>query len=215
MATAPPSRRLLAALAMAAAGVAMGTGCITGERPTLAEGPVATGDAAIDGVLSRLDAASASTFGAEYDVLTRFGELRTKATVDQDGAARRSVTVGRFRFLTEGGTTATCDLDAGSCSDTIEAARISDTQLTPDFYAISAAARLRRDAAVRSGPTVSSAETIAGQPATCVVVPLAGGESTYCALDSGALARIDAADVLIELTSWSATPAPESFTRPT
>ena len=176
---------------------------------------MATGDAAIDAVLSRLEAASASTFGADYDLLTRFGDLRTRATVAQDGSARRSVTIGRYRFLTDGATTATCDLDAASCSDTIDAARISDTQLTPDFYGISAAARLRRDAGVRSGPTVASTETIAGQPAACVVIPLAGAESTYCALDSGALARIDAADVLVELTSWSPTPDPEAFTRPT
>jgi hypothetical protein len=214
MPTAPRPRRLLATLAVSAAAVAGGTGCITGERPTLAEGPVATGDAAIDAVLSRLDAASASTFGADYDLLTRFGDLRTEATVAQDGPARRSVTVGAIRFLTDGATTATCDLDSGTCSDTIDAARISDTQQTPDFYAISAAARLRRDAGVRSGPTVSSTETIAGQPAACVVIPLAGAESTYCALDSGALARVDAADVLVELTSWSPTPDPEAFARP-
>ena len=62
---------------------------------------------------------------------------------------------------------------------------------------------------------MSSTETIAGQSAACVVVPLGGSESTYCALDSGALARIDAADVVVELTSWSAIPDPEAFTRPT
>ena len=71
-----------------------------------------TGDAAIDAVLSRLEAASASTFGADYDLLTRFGDLRTTATVAQDGSARRSVTIGDVRFLTDGATTATCDLDA-------------------------------------------------------------------------------------------------------
>src|SRR5918997_1045504 len=146
MPPAPRPRRLPATLAVTAAAIVGGTGCITGERPTLAEAPVATGDTAIDAILSRLDAASASTFGADYDLLTRFGDLRTTATVAQDGAARRSVTVGAIRFLTDGARTATCDLDSGACSDTIDAARISDTQLTPDFYAISATARLRRDA---------------------------------------------------------------------
>jgi hypothetical protein len=61
---------------------------------------------------------------------------------------------------------------------------------------------LRRDTELRAGPTRASTETIAGQPATCVVVPTTGGESTYCALDSGPLARLDAADLSIDLTRF-------------
>ena len=102
-------------------------------------------------------------------------------------------------------TTSTCDTDTATCSGTIDAARISDTQLAPDFFATSAAIRLRRDAAARIAPAVGSTETIAGQQATCVAVPVTAATETYCALDGGPLARLDAADLRIELTSWSAT----------
>jgi hypothetical protein len=181
------------------------SGCFTGERPRLAEGASTTGDPAADAVLSRLDAAADATFTAEYSVVTKFGNLTTPATVVQAGPARRAVTIGRIRFIIDGADTATCDLDTDECSTTIDAARVSNVQLTPDFYAASAAAKLRRDTELRAGPTRASTETIAGQPATCVVVTTTGGESTYCALDAGPLARVDAADHSIELTEYSPT----------
>ncbi len=62
-----------------------------------------------------------------------------------------------------------------------------------------------RDAAARIAPPVASTETIAGQQATCVAVPVTGSTETYCALDGGPLARLDAADLRIDMTSWSAT----------
>lgn len=178
------------------------SGCFTGERPRLAEGATTTGDPAADAVLSRLDAASEATFTADYTVLTRFGRITTPATVVQAGAARRAVTIGDIRFIVDGPQTATCDLVTNSCTTTIDAAAVSDVQLTPDFYAASAAARLRRDTERRAGPTRATIETIAGQPAACVLVTMTGGESTYCALDAGPLARLDAADLSIELTDY-------------
>jgi hypothetical protein len=180
-------------------------GCFTGQRPTLANGPVMSGDPAVDAVLVRLDAARASAFTVGYDVLTRFGDKRTAASVVQAGPAQRAVTVGHIRFIIDDAEAATCDLDTSTCSDTIDAARISDTQLAPDFFATSAAIRLRRDAAARIAPPVASTETIAGQQATCVAVPVTGSTETYCALDGGPLARLDAADLRIDMTSWSAT----------
>jgi hypothetical protein len=201
-----------AALAAASAAVIIGlSGCFTGERPTLADGPVMTGDAAVDAVLQRLDATRTSTFTAGYDVLTRFGDKTTAATVVQAGPARRSITVGHVRFIVEGADIGTCDLDAKTCSTTLDAARISDTQLAPDFYATSAAIRLRRDSSERIGPTVASTATIAGQQATCVAVPVTARTETYCALDGGPLARLDAGDLRIEMTSWSATPDDSTF----
>jgi hypothetical protein len=213
-ATSPPARRRIAIGGAVLAGVALVTGCITGERPTLAEGPVSTGDPAVDAVLARLEGATQSAFTADYDVLTRFGDLRSEATVVQDGPARRSITIGSIRFIVDGATSATCDLDAGQCQDSIQAGRVSDTQLTPDFYAVSAAARLRRDADLRMGPTTAATETVAGQPATCVAIPVNGGPTTYCALDSGPLARLDAADVVIEATTWSPDADQDAFDRP-
>lgn len=206
-------RRAAAALVAVASGL-LASGCITGERPTLAEGPLLTGDPAVDAVLARLDGAGATIFTAGYDVLTRFGNLQTPATVAQDGAARRSVTIGRVRFIVDGSSTATCDLDTSSCTTTIDAARVSDTQLTPDFYAASAAATLRRDAAGRTGPPTMTTETVAGQPTTCVSVPLGDGQSTYCALDSGPLARLDAADRVVTMTTYAPSADPTAFTRP-
>jgi hypothetical protein len=180
-------------------------GCFTGPRPTLADGPVMSGDPAVDAVLQRLDATRTSVFTVGYDVLTRFGDKHTAVSVAQAGPARRVVTVGHIRFVVDDAQTATCDTDTSTCSDTIDAARISDTQLAPDFYATSAAIRLRRDAAARIAPPVGSTETIAGQQATCVAVPVTGATESYCALDGGPLARLDAADLRVELTSWAAT----------
>jgi hypothetical protein len=188
-------------------------GCVTGERPHLAEGASTTGDPAVDAVLGRLDASRLATFTADYSVLTRFGGLTTPATVVQAAADRRSVTVGAIRFIFEGPTTATCQLDTGACSETIDAGLISNTQLAPDFYGSSAATRLRREAAARVGPTVASTQEIAGQAATCVSIPITGATSVYCALDDGVLARLDAADVAIELTGYSSEPDEQKFAR--
>lgn len=190
------------------------SGCMTGDRPTLAESPTTTGDPAVDAVLERLDTAASATFTAGYDVLTKFGDASTTATVAQAPPTRRSVTIGQVRFLTDGATSATCRLDGGTCSDTIDAARVSDTQLTPDFYASSAAARLRRDAGARVDATSGSTTTVAGEAATCVTIPITGGSSTYCALDSGPLARLDAADVAIDMTTYSPAAAESLFLRP-
>ena len=142
------------------------SGCFTGERPTLAEAPTTTGDAATDAVLQRLDTASAAVFTADYDVLTKFGGVSRPASVVQAGPARRSVTVGvdplprrrrrRRRRATSRPTSARTTLDV---------ARISDTQLSADFFARSAATRLRRDANARTGDTIGSTVEIAGQPA--------------------------------------------------
>ena len=68
------------------------------------------------------------------------------------------MTIGDVRFLFDGSSMATCDLAAGTCSDTIDADCVSDTGLTPDFYATGAAARLRADAETRTGQTVAAVE---------------------------------------------------------
>jgi hypothetical protein len=205
-----PATVVLAVLALAG-GL---SGCFTGERPTLAEGPQMTGDRAVDAVLSRLDKTRTAVFTVDYDILVKFGATHHTATVVQSSPARRSITVGKVRYIVDNSATATCDLGGGACSDTLDAARISDTQLAPDFFATSAAVRLRRHAAARVGPTVASTGTIAGRHATCVAVPVTNATETYCALDGGPLARLDAPDVAIEMTSWSATPDESAFERP-
>ena len=55
--------RLVPSLAVAVLALSV-TGCVTGDRPTLAETPSTTGDPAVDAVLGRLDASRRATFTA-------------------------------------------------------------------------------------------------------------------------------------------------------
>lgn len=181
-------------------------GCITGERPSFSESPSApgepTGDAAIDAVLTLLDSAPSARFSAEYTILTRFGGVETDAEVIQLSEDRRTITVGDVQFRIDGALTSTCPVASAHCSTHVQDDRISDVQITHRFYAEEAAIRLRQDAAARVGNTDAEQTQLAGQPATCVSIPLSGGNVQYCALDSGALGLIDDADVHIELTSY-------------
>ena len=182
------------------------TGCITGERPTLADGAdTATGDAAVDAVLQRLALADDAVFTAGYEVTNNFGPLTRTATVTQLGDGRRSVTVGEVRFLLGGVRTATCTLGSAteSCTSTIDDVRLSDLQITHRFYARSAASRLRTDAARRVGDTEGYTAEFAGRTATCVSVPVSGGTKVWCALDEGPLASYQGPDVVVTLTSFS------------
>ena len=183
------------------------SGCFTGPRPsyTTEAFPAgsSSGDAAIDNVLAQLDAVNDGPYTVDYTVLTKFGNTTHPASVSVT-AGRRSVTVGNVRFITSNGASQTCILDkADPCSSSIEPARISDTQITPDFYAADSAKRLRRSAVARIGATIAHTEQIAGQPATCVDVPVSGGVSVFCALTSGPLARVDDGAVKIELTQYT------------
>jgi hypothetical protein len=183
------------------------SGCFTGPRPSYTTDPfpagTVTGDAAIDGVLAQLDAANDGPYTVDYTVLTKFGNTSRPASVAV-AEGRRSVTVGDVRFITTNGASQTCVLDkTDPCSSSIEPARISDTQITPDFYAADSAKRLRRGAVARIGATIPHTDQIAGQSATCVDVPVTGGVSTFCALTNGPLARLDDGAVTIELTQFT------------
>jgi hypothetical protein len=183
------------------------SGCFTGARPSFTSEPFAagstSGDAAIDAVLTQLDAINDGPYTADYTVLTKFGNSSKPASV-AIAPTRRSVTVGDVRFLTAGETSQTCIIDkTDPCSSTIDPARISDTQITPDFYAKDAAKRLRRSAVARIGKTTSHVDQIAGQSATCVDVPVPGGVSVFCALTNGPLAKLDDGAVSINLTQYA------------
>jgi hypothetical protein len=191
-------------------------GCFTGQRPSFSTEPFqpgsSSGDPSIDQVLTALDAKNEGPFTADYTVLTKFGNTTRGATVAVT-AARRSVTVGDVRFITDNGTSQTCILDTGEpCSASIDPARISDTQITPDFYALDAAKRLRRSAVARIGAPVSHVDQIAGQTATCVDVPVPGGVSVYCVLANGPLARLDDGAVSINLTKFASVVDESLFT---
>jgi hypothetical protein len=182
-------------------------GCFTGQRPSFATDPFPpgspSGDPAIDQVLAQLDASNDGPYTADYTVLTKYGNTSRLASVSL-APSRRAVTIGEVRFLTTDGESQTCLLATSEpCSSTIDPARISDTQITPDFYAADAAKRLRRSAIARIGTPVAHVDQIAGQSATCVDVPVPGGTSVFCALANGPLARLDDGAVLIDLTQYS------------
>ncbi len=189
--------------------------CATGPRPSFdADEPAqqATGDPAIDAVLDRLDRVGLERFTAKYTVLTRLGGQESTATVVQADNSRRSITINNVRFLDGSGTAATCDLVTAECEAVINDARVSDVQITHDFYGSSFARRLRVDAGRSLSPARGYTDTIAGQPATCADVPVSGGTKVYCALDEGPLARYDGNDVVIELVEANPTPDESKFT---
>ena len=217
MATPPPkgpryvrhfARSAFVALALAATI----TGCFTGERPRFGCAPgESTGRTEIDEVLNRFECVATSTFTADYTVLTRLGDIDSAATVVQASSGRRSITINNVRFIYDNGRTLTCDLVSETCEAVINEARASDLLLTSEFYAQSMASRLRVDAERRVGDPVASNVVLGGQPALCVAVPVTGGTKTYCALESGALARFDGSDLLVELNSYSSTPDEAAF----
>ncbi len=208
--THPSLRR---SLAVAAVLVATLSSCFTGERPRFEDDEqtfVSTGSEAVDTVLLRLESVDGSRFTASYQIDTRFGTLRSTAEVTQTSSRQRSITVQNeavhIRFTDDGDDERTCDVISEECETGLNDARISNTQLSHRFYAPSFAQRLRVSADRRIGDPVPSSTSVAGQPAVCVDVPVTGGTETYCALESGALARFIGADVEIELTSYSPEP---------
>jgi hypothetical protein len=189
--------------------------CATGPRPSFdSDQPVqqSTGDAAIDAVLDRLDSVRLEQFTADYTVLTRLGGRESTARVVQADNSRRSVTINDVRFLDGSGTVATCNLTTDECEASLNDARVSDLQITHDFYGSSFGRRLRVDAARRVGEATGYTAEIAGEPAVCADVTVSGGMKVYCALDSGPLARYDGNDVAIDLVSVSPTPDEAAFT---
>lgn len=199
-----PTLRTIGLGALAALLVMTTGGCVTGKRPSFAD---ASGDPAIDAVLTRLEHTGTSQFTAGYTIQTRSTGTTTSASVAIAPPSERSVTIGDVRFLVDASGSRTCDVPGGRCVQLLQPERVSNIQVGPDFYASSAAAQLRADAAARSGAGTARTETIAGQPATCVDISRDGGTKSYCALDDGPLARLDAGGtaVLVELTAYSPT----------
>ena len=136
------------------------------------------------------------------------------AVVVQQGESRRAVTIGDHRFVSDGAVSRTCAVTADTCTDGIDPAVVSDLAVTADFYDVSPATRLRRDVSQRVGSTEGAADTIAGEAATCVTIPIAQTAARYCALDSGPLASLRTTDVTIELTAYRPTVDDTAFALP-
>lgn len=199
-----PTRPWLGGLLPLAATIAVAvgmSGCFTGERPTLADEPT-TGSPAVDAVVERVRSLGDAVYTASYDVVTTFDNKTTPVRAAQSGTSRRSLTIGDVRYLVDGPSTRTCTVSTGECTDTIDAARVSDVQMTPDFFGTSLAARLRHDAEVAVADPTTSTEDIQGQPAACTSIPVDGSTNTYCVLDNGVLGRMEAGDLVITMTAY-------------
>jgi hypothetical protein len=196
--------RHVAALVLMCAAVL--TACVTGERPTLVAPPTIPDDPVAAAVLERLERGGSASFTATYDITPTTTGVPTAATVVQAGDRRRTV-IGTVEYLRDGSTTRTCFSGDVECTTGFDETRISNLNITHEFWGRSAAARLSLEAGRAVGTTTGRTETIAGVSATCadVVVPAQEGAGTlvYCAIDAGPLALYNGADVRIELTSFT------------
>lgn len=209
--------RRFASATLLLAAVMLPSACATGPRPTwgdstLPPAPTMTGDPDIDAVLELLDAPSDAAMTADYSVLRKYGNVTTTAHLAIGTGGRRSVTLGDVRFITGPEGSATCT--PTGCEQGIVAQAASDTGITIEFWAADAAARLRRDAAAKIGPTGVRSTMLVEQPVECVDLPVAGGTAVYCVLQSGVLAVLDDGDVRVELTSFSPTSLDDEFQIP-
>jgi hypothetical protein len=184
--------------------VVTATACATGQRPTLVEDPVVD-DAVAQAVLDRLDRSGGTTFTADYEITPSASGVPTHATVMQSGREQR-ITIGDVDYYTDGIVSRTCAVGGTECVDSIDEARVSNLNITSNFWGRSSATKLEVDAARSVDDSTGSTATIASRPATCadVHVPAIGGVGsvTYCAVDDGVLGRYFGADVSIELTSF-------------
>ena len=212
-------RRGVTALAALVALLAL-AGCALGKRPYFSDQPfqpgTLTGDLAADAVLAKLDAGITGATTLAYNGAVKFGVHEFAAVVLADGANRK-VTLSNAIYRQTAAGAQTCFVDGSRpCQDGIDAAAASDTTLTMDFYAADAATQLRNHVSRAVGPGQAHNETIAGQPATCVDIPLPsdGGTAlaTYCALDNGVVARMDNGAVSVELVMFLASADAAEFT---
>lgn len=201
--------RFIRHLVLVLAGAVALVGCATGPRPTLVDVP-AIDDPAIATLIDMLAIADDATFTAEYLITVNYGGNTVIATVAQS-EADRSVTVGDVRYLWTSASQRTCDRISGECENGIDDTRISDVQITHQFWGRAMSFRIRTDADRDIGPARSYAIELAGISATCAVIPVTGGDKSYCVTDAGPLAMYLGPDISIELTSWSPEVNPDLF----
>lgn len=186
-------------LLIASAGVL--SACATGPRPTLvADIPV--NDAGIVAVLDAFDLADSAEFTANYRITVNYGNVAVNASVTQK-QRERSVTIGDIRYLVETGSTRTCMLSNSTCTQGLDDTKVSDVQITHQFWSRATAQRLRIDANRNIGPTEQYVAVFANADTNCVSVPVVGGTKVYCVTRDGVLAHYAGPDLLIELTEYS------------
>ena len=129
--------RLVRLLASASIGALVLSGCFTGERPTLMphETVPTVSDTAIQEVVAILDSTPASNFTIAYEIVTKFGDLHTAATLAYDSSFGTSITIAEVRYIySVNGTTLTCSTITSDCTPGIDESRVSDRQLVSTIF---------------------------------------------------------------------------------
>ena len=191
----------------ACAAFAVLAGCATGQRPTLVDradrhaGPGGRSGDRPAGEGERFDLHRHLRHHAHVDERGHPGDRR-----GQQGSDER-VTIGSVDYVTDGTTSRTCVAGGTDCVDGIDEARISNLQITQDFWGDTAATRLLNVANASLSPSTKRVDTVAGQPGhlrrchgavdehRCV--RRCGGHSRS-RVEVGPLARYSGADVVID-----------------
>ena len=214
------SRRLVKLLASASVGALVLSGCFTGERPTLMPEKTvpAVSDTAIQDVIAILNSTPTSNFTIAYEVVTKFGDLHTAATLAFDPSLGTSITIAEVRYIyLANGTTLTCSTITSDCAPGIDESRVSDRQLVSTIFKKATIERMQQDARVAVGSAVASDVVIVDNNASCSAIPVvdsngATQSKTYCAFtDLGVVASMDTADLAITALSFTATTTADQF----
>ena len=213
-------RSLIKLLSVTGIGAILLSGCFTGARPTLIPQETAPviPDIAIQDVATILASNPATTFTINYDVVTKFGNIQSAASLAYDPAFGTSITIGEVRYIySVNGTTLTCSTLAADCTPGIDESRVSDRQLVSTVFKKAAIERMTQDARVAIGSAVASQETIADNVAKCVAIPVvdsngATQSKNYCAFTNlGVIASMNTADLAVTATSFSVTTTADQF----
>jgi hypothetical protein len=214
------SHRLVKFLASASIGALVLSGCFTGERPTLMPEITvpAVSDTAIQEVIAILNSTPTSNFTIAYEVVTKFGDLHTAATLAFNPSLGTSITIAEVRYIyLANGTTLTCSTITSDCAPGIDESRVSDRQLVSTIFKKATTERMQQDARVAVGSAVASDEVIVDNNASCSAIPVVDGNGatqskTYCAFtDLGVVASMDTADLTITALSFTATATADQF----
>ena len=214
------SHRLVKLLASASIGALVLSGCFTGERPTLMPEKTvpAVSDTAIQDVIAILNSTPTSNFTIAYEVVTKFGDLHTAATLAFDPSLGTSITIAEVRYIyLANGTTLTCSTITSDCAPGIDESRVSDRQLVSTIFKKATIERMQQDARVAVGSAVASDVVIVDNNASCSAIPVVDGNGatqskTYCAFtDLGVVASMDTADLTITALSFTATTTADQF----
>jgi len=178
----------------------------------------AVSDTAIQEVIAILNSTPTRNFTVAYEVVTKFGDLHTAATLAFDPSFGTSITIAEVRYIyLANGTTLTCSTITSDCAPGIDESRVSDRQLVSTIFKKATTERMQQDARVAVGSAVASDEVIVDNNASCSAIPVvdrngATQSKTYCAFtDLGVVASMDTADLTITALSFTATATADQF----